>query len=182
MTDPSMVTTKGGDGGKSTNFNGECFQKDDVLFDTVGAIDELTSYLGIIKQKYHEERDLLEFIQRCLQKIMSVIATDPEWDLYDPIPRSELYINLDRITYHDTVTLETENKEKLEHIELEPVFVLPGSESLYSAHFDYARAICRRAEREVVRFASKKNRPDLTTEMKFLNRLSDLLFIFARST
>ncbi|MCD6482486.1 MAG: ATP:cob(I)alamin adenosyltransferase [Candidatus Izimaplasma sp.] len=82
------------------------------------------------------------------------------------------------------------NISKLEHKEqilleksiIESKFVLPGSDtSKEGAFYDLARSITRRAERSLVKFVEVHKRNDLDYCIKYLNRLSDLLFIYSRS-
>jgi len=66
----------------------------------------------------------------------------------------------------------------LEKSNIEPKFVLPGSDtSKVGAFYDFARSITRRAERSLVKFVEVHKRNDLDYCIKYLNRLSDLLFI-----
>ena len=169
----SQISTKKGDGGFSKNYSNEAFPKDDILFETLGAMDELSSLLGLT---YHyAQYEKIKTIQNTLQACNSLIATNIE-------THKETYDKLRQINELDINFLEEQEQELLSVKPLEPRFVLPGSEaSLEGAYFDLARAVCRRTERTLVRFVNTYNREDLIYVKKYLNRLSDLLFILARN-
>lgn len=172
IKDYRVISTKKGDKGTSKNYSNEEFSKSDLLFETLGTIDELSSHLGIC---YHTGRYQSEIrkIQKNLQDINSLIATS------DAEVRNE---RLRPITEFDISFLETLEKTILEKCEISPSFVLPGSDtSMEGASFDLSRAIARRAERILVRFKSEHQRDDLSFVSAYINRLSDLLFIMARS-
>ncbi len=167
----SVISTKNGDLGMSKNYSNESFQKTDIVFDTLGTIDEFSATLGLAYQYTHEP--IILTIQRTLQDINTLIATNPE---------SERYKQITQITEKDIEVLEAKQQALLDFKPIEPRFVLPGSEaSLGGAYFDLARTVCRRAERQLIRFIDSKKREDLTHPRSYMNRLSDLLFIFARN-
>ncbi len=173
-----LVTTKNGDGGKSTDFCGRCYQKDDLLFAVLGDIDELNSAIGFLKQVASDKKSGrpgpagLEIVQRKLIELSSLVATDPS---------SDLYATLKPTLSADVEALEAVQQAMLDSgLDIQPAFVLPGATEA-SARADLARAICRRAERSVVRFIAERSRPDLVKSSIYLNRLSDFLFILARS-
>ena len=167
------ISTKKGDRGTSKNYSNQSFQKDDILFDTLGTIDELSSVLGITY--HHTNHEKIKGIQATLQAINALIATDQT-------VHPERYEALRKIDERDIVALEEEGQKYLSQNPLEPRFVLPGSEaSKGGAYFDLSRAVCRRAERTLVRYVNHTERNDLDGPKKYLNRLSDLLFILARS-
>ena len=166
------ISTKKGDKGTSKNYTNQSFTKDDVLFDTLGTIDELSSTLGLTY--HHTNYEKIKTIQATLQAINALIATD--------FNMKERYNQLRQINEQDINALEEEGQSFLSQHPLEPRFVLPGSEaSPNGAYFDLSRAICRRAERTLVRFVNHNQREDLAFALQYLNRLSDLLFVLARS-
>jgi ATP:cob(I)alamin adenosyltransferase len=135
-------------------------------------MDELSSHLGVCyhKGKYQEE---IRKIQKNLQDINSLIATS------DPKVRKD---RLRPISEFDISFLETLEDTILESCHITPAFVLPGSDtSEAGACFDLTRTIARRAERLLVRFIDDHQRDDLDYVAAYVNRLSDLLFIMARS-
>lgn len=164
----NQISTKKGDLGKSKNYSNEEFYKSDLLFNVLGDMDELSSSLGIA---YHhtKHKDKIRDIQKDLQDINSIIATT----------KKQVVTNFSA----DNITkLENLEKELLEESEILPVFVLPGSDTtLEGSYFDMSRAIARRAERSLVKYFLENKRDELSLPMQYLNRLSDLLFIFARS-
>ena len=165
------ISTTKGDSGTSKNFSNESFLKSDILFDLLGGMDELSSALGIAYH-YSSYKEAIQEIQQTLQTINSVVATTKE----------ETLERLPRITVDDIEKIEAFEQALLDKKGLEPKFVLPGSDTtLEGAYIDLARSITRRVERIFVRFVQEKGREDLVHELKYLNRLSDLLFIIARS-
>lgn len=171
IKDYNVISTKKGDKGNSRNYSNEEYSKSDLLFESLGNVDELSSLLGLV---YHYTNvESIKTIQRVLQDINSIIATNPE---------SKNYQNLNFIKEEDVNILENLEQELLAIKPLEPKFVLPGSDaSLKGAYFDLARSVTRRVERSLVRYSLREKRNDLDTSLKYLNRLSDLLFIYARN-
>ncbi|MFP4286281.1 MAG: ATP:cob(I)alamin adenosyltransferase [Candidatus Izemoplasmataceae bacterium] len=169
----NQISTKKGDTGFSKNYSNEAFPKDDILFETLGSMDELSSLLGLT---YHyTQYEKIKTIQNTLQACNSLIATNIKTN-------KATYDKLRQINELDINFIEEEEETLLTNNPLEPRFVLPGSEaSLEGAYFDYARAVCRRCERALVRFVNTYDREDLIYVKKYLNRLSDLLFILARN-
>jgi len=166
------VSTTKGDKGTSKNYSNVTYSKSDLLFETLGSIDELSSVLGIV---YHQTTSKVEIkeIQLTLQHIGSLIAT------------SKSDVRKGKLTQIDNTNIskiETLEQYLIDHCSIEPKFVLPGSDtSIVGAYFDLARSVTRRAERNLVRFVEYNERNDLDYCIKYLNRLSDLLFLFARS-
>ncbi len=167
----SQVSTKTGDKGYSFTYSGEKISKGDVLFEVLGDIDELSSFLGLA---YHfHKSDNLITIQRILQRLASMFATSFEHPNYS---------KLNKITDEDVSWLEAQSTRIIESSSIEAGFALPGSySSLAGAYLDICRAVTRRTERTITRYLSKNKRGDLDTCFKFINRLSDYLFILARS-
>ena len=92
------------------------------------------------------------------------------------------YERLTKISEKDINNLENIEQSILNDNPLKPVFVLPGSDSsVEGSYLDLARAIARRCERTVLKFREINQRDDLETANRYLNRLSDLLYIMARS-
>ncbi|XMB71479.1 ATP:cob(I)alamin adenosyltransferase [Mycoplasmatota bacterium WC30] len=165
----NQVATKNGDKGISKDYSNISYKKNDILFETLGSIDELNSFLGL---SYHYTKcEELIFIQKELQKISAIIATNPESELYKKI---EL-LNTENITW-----VEEKMQLALDNHPIEARFTLPGSEkSLNGAYLDYARTLARKAERRLTEFAEKHNRKDLNTIKSYINRLSDYLYVLS---
>ncbi len=173
IKDYQQISTKQGDKGTSKNYSNETYTKDDILFETLGTMDELSSTLGLTYHYTHYE--FIKTIQHMLQTINTLIATNKALN-------EERYEKLTKVTEQDIEALEQEEAHHLEKNPLEPRFVLPGSEATKpNAYFDLSRAITRRAERTLVRFINTYEREDLDKPRQYLNRLSDLLFILARN-
>jgi cob(I)alamin adenosyltransferase len=165
----TQISTKNGDKGTSKNYSNQEFRKDDTLFEVVGTIDELSSLLGVAYH-YTVHQEEIKSVQRNLQDINSLVATTDK----------KMYQKLRQITVDDISQLEDIEQNLIGKVTVERVFVLPGSEqNKEGAYLHLARAVARRAERTLVRFVFENHRDDLELSMKYLNRLSDLLFIMA---
>lgn len=167
-----VISTKKGDEGTSRNYSNDVLEKTDILFDAVGSIDELSSLLGVV---YHQcdYKSEIKRVQLDLQHIMSLLATNINDRNFEKL----IQIDNDDINW-----IENLEQSILNQCEILPRFVLPGSDSsIAGAYLDLARSITRRTERIVIMFAKEYQRHDLDTVKRYLNRLSDLLFIMARS-
>ena len=172
IEDYKFISTAKGDKGTSRNYSNKVYSKSDVLFETLGNIDELSSVLGVVYH-YTKDKEEIKDIQRTLQHISSLVATT------DEKIRKDKLIQIDD---EDIKKLELREQSLLERSNIEPRFVLPGSDtSKEGSFYDLARSIARRAERTLVRFMEINQRNDLNYCVKYINRLSDLLFIYARS-
>lgn len=164
------VTTKTGDSGQTSLWGGKKIRKDDLSMELMGDIDEVSSYLGLIKtlQKQKKDRQLTERIQKHLFLICSEVAGCPK----ERSPRE--YINDNDIALLEDYikAIQNKNPEKLD------CFYFAGANML-SAFTDIARSVTRRAERRVVTL-KKKNRLKNISILIYLNRLSDLLYLLAR--
>lgn len=167
------ISTKTGDEGYSRNYSNDKVKKTDLLFDTLGNIDELSSALGVVFHHTDKYKMEIRNVQKDLQNIMSLVATRYHTDQYE---------GLTKIAIKDINNLENIEQAILSIKPLKPVFVLPGSDSSKEgSYLDLARAISRRVERTVLKYKQENQRDDLDMVSKYLNRLSDLLFIMARS-
>ena len=163
------IYTKTGDAGQTGLFGGKRLSKGHLRIDAYGTVDELNSYLGLIRDSLQDEsiRALLKQVQDRLFTIGSNLASDPEKDLITP-----------DIFESDISTLE-EQMDKMNG-QLPPLknFILPGGHTIVSfCHI--ARCVCRRAERRVVSLAQIEKVDEII--IRYLNRLSDFLFVLARS-
>ncbi len=173
MIEFEKVTTRGGDRGETSLYNGERRRKDDLLFETMGDIDELSSFLGVAKATCEDKRlsELISSVQRTLLNLGAQIAT-PKTD--------PLYAKISPVSKDDVKRLEEVEEGYLGRTEIGAEFILPG-ENLLSAQLDVARTVCRRAERKVVACIRDREMIQLAAGQNYLNRLSDLLFIVARN-
>lgn len=166
-----QISTKKGDSGSSSDYSNNTYLKNNILFDVVGSVDELSSLLGVTYH-YSTHKNEIKEIQKRLQDINSLIATS------DKLVRDTLR----QIKEDDIKVLELQEVALLKNTEIKAVFVLPGSDSTKeSAYLDLARSVTRRCERNLVSFVKITKREDLDNVLKFMNRLSDLLFIMARN-
>ncbi|MDT8337043.1 MAG: ATP:cob(I)alamin adenosyltransferase, partial [Candidatus Izemoplasmatales bacterium] len=160
------IATKYGDSGLSKNFENKSFKKTHILFETLGTMDELSSYLGLCF--HYCKLDFLKTIQINIQNINSLIASEYNSDLYNIITQ---------IKDEDVIILEDMIQVHLDSKPLEARFYLPGSEKTEAgAYVDIARTFARKAERKINAFVEHEQREDLETAKKYLNRLSDYLF------
>lgn len=148
------IYTKTGDKGKTGTFGGKRVSKSSRLIQTIGAVDELNSYLGIVGG--------LIKIQRNLFTLNSILA-GAKLELPKNCVR-ELELKID----------EMESKMPV----LTNFIIYSGSSRAVKLY--YARALCRKAERMIVDISNTKY-PN-TDKLKYLNRLSDYLFTLARFT
>ena len=161
------ISTKYGDSGLSKNFENQPYRKSHILFETLGTMDEFSSYLGLA---YHYCKvEFIKEIQMHLQNINSLIASDFDSDLYNI---------LIQIKEEDVLVLENKIQEILDVRPLDARFYLPGSEKTKAgAYVDVARTLARKAERRINAFVDSEERKDLELSKKYLNRLSDYLFM-----
>jgi ATP:cob(I)alamin adenosyltransferase len=166
------ITTKTGDSGKTSLFFGERVFKDNLRVQACGALDELCSFMGLAKSSIGSKsvKKIIEDIQRDLFIIGAETATSPKH-----FHKLEKRINGNFVSKLEKLIRHWESKKKFRAC----CFYLPG-ENPVSALFDISRTIARRAERMAVGLKRKKvlKNPDIVI---YLNRLSDLLYLFARA-
>ena len=165
------IYTRRGDSGETDLFGGERVRKEHLRVEAYGQVDELNAFVGVaISASQHE--DLVDFgrrIQSALFDLGSFLAT--------PESAHRKKASVPEIGEDDVDALEHEI-DRLED-ELEPLvtFILPGGTPAASA-FHVARTVCRRAERTSVALDARQ--PLGGFALRYLNRLSDLLFVMAR--
>ncbi|KAG0180618.1 hypothetical protein DFQ29_000328 [Apophysomyces sp. BC1021] len=162
------IYTKTGDKGMSGLYNGERREKDDIIFEALGATDELSSHLGLAREYCDdmEEQD----IQCWLQDAGSNIATPREHSNEARLARTEF----DLTPVNELERWIDAMDEKLPQL---TQFILPSGGHA-SAHLHVARSVCRRAERRLQPLIRERLCDDSVGI--FLNRLSDYLFEAAR--
>ena len=164
------VYTKTGDDGTSGLIGGTRVEKYDLRLESYGTVDELNSWIGLIcSQKIDPtSRDLLLSVQKNLFVIGARLATDlSKTDLSAKLP----------FKVEGIAKLENEMDRILDLLPPMDHFVLPGGSNAIS-YCHLARTVCRRAERRVCQLAKEVSIPaDL---IKYLNRLSDYLFVLSR--
>lgn len=172
MTEFDKITTRGGDSGETSIADGSRRPKDDALIEVLGEVDELQAALGLFKAALSEplERDEVDWLQRCLIRMGGMVAVPPSHSAWE---------KLDRITEKDIEKLEGWQKEVMDRVDLPPLFITYGGSDA-GARCDVARAVCRRAERRMVGLIRERGMNELAPAQRFLNRMSDYLFVRAR--
>jgi cob(I)alamin adenosyltransferase len=163
------IYTKTGDKGKTSLVGGTRVSKGDLKIESYGTVDELNSWIGVLRdlEVNHSRRDLLKEIQDRLFTIGADLASEPE-QTKKKIP--DLFES-------DIELLEKQMDEMNEVIPPLRAFVLPGGHQAVS-FTHVARTVCRRAERLVIRLNEAEEVNPLI--IKYLNRLSDYLFVLSR--
>jgi len=170
------IYTKTGDNGTTGLVGGTRIPKHDLRIDCYGTVDELNSYLGLIRDQTisDDSKTTLIKIQNQLFIIGSLLATDSE-KLKDESKRKQLGITL--LKSEAIVFLETEIDTMNSVLPPMTHFILPGGHQTVSfCHI--ARCICRRAERNISKLNTEQ--PIQPEILIYLNRLSDFIFVLAR--
>jgi len=169
------IYTKTGDEGETSLFGGGRVSKDDARVRAYGEVDEANAAIGFAAalEPLTFESALLETIQRDLFTIGAALATPDPAKLTKALARSGAAIGPSEVGALEAVI---DRRDAA----LPPLknFILPGG-TPKSAAFHLARTVCRRAERAVVGLAHAQ--PVNPTIVHYLNRLSDLLFVLART-
>lgn len=167
----NKIYTKQGDGGDTSLFTGGRVSKIDPRIEAYGAVDELNSALGVARSfaTHPDIKKLIFHIQNKIMNVASILATkEPPKDTSQTYPQ---------IYERDVEGLE----KNIDYFDAQlpklTTFIVPG-ENKSGAMLDVARTTCRRAERAVVALMHKESVDP--TLLKFLNRLSDLLFVMER--
>ena len=169
------IYTKTGDNGTTGLIGGSRLPKHDLRIECYGTVDELNSYLGLIRDQEisSDSKSGLINIQEQLFTIGAILAMDPALEQSSKGERFQNpSIKPEATTFLET-TIDTMNAAlpTLTH------FILPGGHTTVS-YCHIARSICRRAERNTTKLHSEQ--PVSTEVLIYLNRLSDFLFVLAR--
>lgn len=161
----SKIYTKTGDDGSTGLGDGSRTQKDDIRIHTYGTVDELNSMVGLLIVCDDMPAEFIESLSRI------------QHDLFDV--GGELSIP-EHVMLNETYVARLESWIDEQNAQLPPLknFILPGG-SKSAAVCHVARTICRRAERDAVTLARSVKVNEYS--IKYLNRLSDYLFVLARS-
>ena len=163
------IYTKTGDKGQTGLFGGKRVAKSHPRIEAYGTVDELNSYIGLIRFKDIQShyQDVLGKAQNTLFDLGSILASDPDKN----------NLRIPTISESDIQLLEKEIDQMNEELPELRAFILPGGNDEVSfCHI--ARCVCRRAERLVVALSDIEQVEELT--IRYLNRLSDYLFVLAR--
>jgi len=171
----TKIYTRGGDAGQTSLVGGARVSKDSARIDAYGGVDEANSVIGIARLSTTGNADtMLARIQNDMFDLGADLATPADDSKADPFAPDEMTL---RMT--DGQVTRLENEIDAMNSELTPLtsFTLPGG-SEASAYLHLARTTVRRAERHAVTAAAaEKLNP---TAIKYLNRLSDHLFVLTR--
>jgi cob(I)alamin adenosyltransferase len=173
----TKVYTRTGDAGKTRLAGGQQVWKDSLRVEAYGTIDELNAAIGVVRvmnadvtDKYQAAEQLeeeLRWMQNKLFDVGSILATAP----------GQTFKNMPQVSGQDVTRLEKLIDRCQKDLEPLKEFILPGGGKI-SGFLHQARTICRRAERLCV--ALSKVEPVDPIIIKFVNRLSDTLFVLAR--
>jgi len=173
----TKVYTKTGDKGKTRLAGGQQVWKDSLRVEAYGTVDELNASVGVVRvmnidmtNEYEEAKRLeeeLRWVQNKLFDIGSILATAP----------GQMFKNMPQVVGKDVTRLERLIDRCQEDLEPLKEFILPGGGKV-SGFLHQARTVCRRAERLCVHLSREE--PVDPTIVKFVNRLSDTLFVLAR--
>ncbi len=163
------IYTKTGDKGTTALFGGKRVSKADLRIETYGTIDELNSWVGVMRDQdvnKNRSEELIE-IQDRLFTIGSILAAEP----------GNTKVKVPSLSEADVVFLERKIDAMDAVLEPMKVFVLPGGHT--SVSFGHvARTVCRRGERLVIALDAQEKVDELV--IRYLNRLSDYLFVLCR--
>lgn len=161
------IYTKTGDKGTTSLFDNKRVFKDDIRVESYGTVDELVSFLGLAKN-YVEDEDIYNIIQQVQNKLFtlaSILATEDS---------SQVKY---RIKEEDIEYLEDKIDDYMGRLGNPTGFIIPGS-GKKSGYLHVCRTICRRAERRIITLSKEVELDPLV--VKYVNRLSDLLYALAR--
>jgi cob(I)alamin adenosyltransferase len=163
------IYTLTGDDGTTSLAGGRRVPKHSPRVEAYGSVDELIAWIGLLRdhRENQERRELLIYIQSQLMSCAAALATDNE------NPKAKVILPEPGCL----IVLETEIDKMEESLSPLNNFLLPGGTLLVS-YCHIARCVCRRAERAVLRLNISEKSPEIVT--KFLNRLSDYLFVLSR--
>jgi len=169
----NRIYTKTGDDGTTALGSGERRLKSDLRVDAYGTVDETNAAIGIARLHLAKEPDVDAIMTR-VQNDLFDLGADFAVPEGESAPKERL-----RIVEAQVTRLEAEI-DKL-NASLKPLrsFVLPGGEPS-AAYLHLARTVCRRAERLAVQLSQQKSEKVNPAAIRYLNRLSDLLFVAAR--
>ena len=166
-----MIYTKTGDSGTTSLVDGSHVNKDDVRVEAYGTVDELNSHIGLLAEMlrplqggYYDE---LKAVQHNLFTLQTLLATED----------ADIYARLPQLAEEEVDILERQIDTISDQLPKLHNFVIAGG-NIAGAQCHVCRTVCRRAERCVVTLSRKVHVDEVI--MRYLNRLSDYLFVLAR--
>ena len=164
------VYTRTGDKGLTGLIGGTRVPKHHIRIETYGTVDELNSYIGLLRDKTIHEKDKLFLvnIQDRLFTLGSILASDP----------NKSKMKLPELHLSDIEDIEKRIDEMDSELEPMKSFVLPGGHETVS-FIHIARCVCRRAER-LVSALNMETEENHDLGLQYLNRLSDYIFVYSR--
>jgi cob(I)alamin adenosyltransferase len=171
----NRIYTKTGDGGTTALGTGERRPKYDLRIESYGTVDETNATIGLARLHTHDDPDLDGMLARIQNDLFDLGA-----DLCAPDTGKKLPYEPLRIVDSQVERLEREIDQL--NASLSPLrsFVLPGG-SPASAYLHLARTVSRRAERLMVELAGRPDEPVGAPALRYINRLSDFLFVASRA-
>ncbi len=166
----AKLYTKTGDKGTTSLLGGKKVPKSALRIEAYGNVDELNSFLGLLKDQSDVENRLKQqiyWIQEHLFSIGSLLATEPGFSGFE----------LPKITDTEVSQLEVWIDKFDSELPALKNFILPGGHQAVSISH-VCRSVCRRAERSIIALGNEEDIDEVI--IRFVNRLSDYLFIFAR--
>jgi cob(I)alamin adenosyltransferase len=163
------IYTLTGDDGTTSLVGGRRIPKHSLRVEAYGSVDELIAWIGLLRdhRENFERRELLIYVQSQLMSCAAALAADSE------NPKTKIIL-----PESDCLkVLENEIDSMEESLDPLESFLLPGG-SVIVSYCHIARCVCRRAERAVLRLNASEKSPEIVN--KFLNRLSDYLFVLSR--
>ncbi len=175
------IYTGTGDSGKTSLFSGERIAKTDQRVEAYGAMDELSSILGVLVAYLPEG---LSPVASELRQIQADLFQMGAW--LATTPGSPMIKQLQPVTLEPVTRLEKAIDRMDAKLPTQKVFILPGGH-ISAAYAHVARTTCRRTERQVIRLTHPDKKDSETTValehiQVYLNRLSDYLFVLARTS
>ncbi|MBC7863233.1 MAG: cob(I)yrinic acid a,c-diamide adenosyltransferase [Bacteroidia bacterium] len=173
----TRIYTKTGDKGQTSLIGGTRLPKHHIRIEAYGNVDELNSFIGVVRDHLLDLAITIRTGKKCLDTLIeiqdrlftvgSLLAADPKKNK----------MKLPEVHEEDILLLEKEIDAMEEKLPEMKSFVLPGGHPLVSA-CHVARCVCRRAERSVLKLAENEKVEEII--YKYLNRLSDYLFVLSR--
>ena len=173
MVTLNRIYTRAGDAGSTRLATGQVVSKADLRVETYGAVDETNACLGLARVHTAGAAEFDAVLARIQNELFDLGA-----DLAQPARPDEAEGSVLRILDSQVARLEGEIDALNAELPALTSFVLPGGTPAAAAPL-LARTVCRRAEREAVRLV-EAGEPVSGPAMRYLNRLSDLLFVAAR--